>query len=131
MLGAVGNVGGPFLFSPVPPFPGLEWLRAASYISGGTLIMSRTMRSSRLSRREFAFGAAAVAVAAMPVTGAAQDQPQAWEQAVKKLLGDAKPIEGKLVVDLPEIAENGNTVPFTIAIDSPMTEADHVKAIHL
>ena len=49
----------------------------------------------------------------------------------KKILGDAKPTEGKLTLDLPEIAENGNTVPFTISVESPMTEKDHVKAIHV
>ena len=61
----------------------------------------------------------------------AQDASQGWEQAVKKVLGDAKPIEGKLTIDLPEIAENGNTVPFTVSVESPMTEADHVKVIHV
>jgi sulfur-oxidizing protein SoxY len=61
----------------------------------------------------------------------AQDQPQAWELAVRKILGDAKPIEGKITVELPEIAENGNTVPFTISVDNPMTDKDHVKAIHI
>ena len=50
---------------------------------------------------------------------------------MKKVLGDAKPIEGKLPIDMPEIAENGNTVPFTISVDSPMTETDYVKAIHV
>ena len=90
-------------------------------------------RLHRPSRRQFALGAAAAtAVAALPVeTLLAQDQPQAWEQAVRKILGDAKPIEGKIAVELPEIAENGNTVPFSIAVDSPMTEKDHVKAIHI
>jgi sulfur-oxidizing protein SoxY len=90
------------------------------------------VRSSRLNRREFALGAAAgAAVAGLPAALIAQDAPQAWEQAVKKLLGDAKPIEGKLSIDMPEIAENGNTVPFTISVDSPMSETDSVKAIHV
>ena len=98
--------------------------------------MRRTVLSeiaSRPSRREFAIGAAAAAaIAALPPSGVlAQDQPQAWEQALRKILGDAKAIEGKIAVELPEIAENGNTVPFTIAVDSPMTEKDHVKAIHI
>ena len=61
----------------------------------------------------------------------AQDQAQAWEQAVRKILGDAKPSDGKVAIELPEIAENGNTVPFTVSVDSPMTEKDHVKAIHV
>ncbi len=90
------------------------------------------MRSSKLNRRQFALGAAAgMAAAGLPAALIAQDATQAWEQAVKKVLGDAKPIEGKLVIDLPEIAENGNTVPFTISVDSPMSEADHVKVIHV
>jgi sulfur-oxidizing protein SoxY len=91
-----------------------------------------TVRSSKLNRREFALGATAGAVVAgIPLALVAQDAPQAWEQAVKKVLGDAKPLEGKLALDLPEIAENGNTVPFTISVDSPMSEADHVKVIYV
>ena len=34
-------------------------------------------------------------------------------------------------MDLPQIAENGNTVPLTIEIDSPMSDADHVKSVHI
>src|SRR5262245_36804426 len=95
--------------------------------------MRPTVHCSRPSRREFAIGAAAAAsVAALPLsTALAQDQPQAWELAVRKILGEAKPIEGKITVELPEIAENGNTVPFSISVDSPMTDKDHVKAIHI
>jgi sulfur-oxidizing protein SoxY len=95
--------------------------------------MNRTMLSARLDRREFAVGAAA-AVAAMTLpldTLLAQDQAQGWEQAVKKVLGDAKPIEGKVTIEMPEIAENGNTVPFSISVESPMTEKDYVKTIHI
>ncbi len=95
--------------------------------------MRPTVHCNRPSRREFAIGtAAAVSLAALPVsTVLAQDPPQAWELAVRKILGEAKPIEGKITVELPEIAENGNTVPFSISVDSPMTDKDHVKAIHI
>lgn len=48
-----------------------------------------------------------------------------------KLVAGAAPIEGKITFELPEIAENGNFVPVTITVDSPMTAEDHVKAIHL
>lgn len=48
-----------------------------------------------------------------------------------RLVGNATPVEGKITVDLPEVADNGNFVPITISIDSPMTDADHVKAIHI
>ena len=86
-----------------------------------------------LDRREFALGAAAfAALAALPAVPAlAQDQSKAWEALVKNIMGDAKPSDGKVIIDMAEIAENGNTVPFTLSVDSPMTEKDHVKAIHL
>lgn len=86
-----------------------------------------------INRRQFAKGA--VAIGAMAGTaGAAYAQdtpPPAWQQAVDKILGGAKPANGKVNMELPEIAENGNTVPFTLSVDSPMTENEHVKAIHI
>jgi sulfur-oxidizing protein SoxY len=84
-------------------------------------------------RRTFVLGAsAAAAIAALlPAGAAAQAAAQAWEEAVKKIMGDAKPAEGQVKLDLPDIAENGNTVPFNVSVDSPMTEAEHVKAIHI
>lgn len=53
------------------------------------------------------------------------------EEMIGKLLGEAKPIVGKLMLELPEIAENGNTVPFQLSVESPMTDADYIKAIHI
>ena len=82
-----------------------------------------------LSRRQFSLGAAAAV--SLPLPALAQEQTQAWEKAVKGILGEAKPTETKLTFDMPEIAENGNTVPFSVRIDSPMTEKDHVRAIHI
>ena len=53
------------------------------------------------------------------------------EELIKKFTGGKTATEGRVRLDLPEIAENGNTVPFTITVDSPMTDKDHVKAIHI
>jgi sulfur-oxidizing protein SoxY len=61
----------------------------------------------------------------------ALERSKKFDEAYAKLAGHAAPIEGKMSVDLPETAENGNFVPITIKVDSPMTEADHVTAIHL
>ncbi len=36
-----------------------------------------------------------------------------------------------MTLDVPPLVENGNTVPLTVSVESPMTEADHVKAIHV
>jgi len=38
---------------------------------------------------------------------------------------------GKVTLKLPEIAENGRTVPLSVSVDSPMTDKNHVKAIHI
>jgi sulfur-oxidizing protein SoxY len=87
-----------------------------------------------VDRRAFVLGAGAVAAIAPFLTARAmaQDTPAAWEMAVKTIVGDAQPAADKrFTFELPEIAENGNMVPFNIGVDGPMTEADHVKAIHV
>jgi sulfur-oxidizing protein SoxY len=53
------------------------------------------------------------------------------DEAIKAFTGGKTPVQGKVKPDLPEIAENGNTVPMTVSVDSPMTEAAYVKAIHV
>ncbi|MDH3474052.1 MAG: thiosulfate oxidation carrier protein SoxY [Rhodospirillales bacterium] len=55
----------------------------------------------------------------------------AVDAATKELIGDATPSEGRITLDLPQIAENGNTVPLTVEVDSPMSEADYCKAVHV
>ena len=47
------------------------------------------------------------------------------------MTGDAPVRPGKVTLDIPPLVENGNTVPLTVSVESPMTEADHVKAIHV
>ena len=39
--------------------------------------------------------------------------------------------KGKVKATLPQLADNGNSVPIRIAVDSPMTATDYVKSIHL
>nr|VFJ76878.1 MAG: sulfur-oxidizing protein SoxY [Candidatus Kentron sp. FW] len=52
-------------------------------------------------------------------------------EAIEGITGGKDPIEDKVSIELPKIAENGNTVPFTVSMDSPMTDRDYVKAIHI
>ena len=40
-------------------------------------------------------------------------------------------IPGRIRLDLPPAWENGNSVPLTVMVDSPMTVQDHVRAIHI
>ena len=80
----------------------------------------------RLTRREaLAAGAGALATAALSPAHAANDSAD----LIKKFTGGKTPVEGKVKLDLPEIAENGNTVPMTVTVDSPMTEASHVTDV--
>jgi sulfur-oxidizing protein SoxY len=60
---------------------------------------------------------------------AAQAQP--FEDALRKLTGGATPREGRITLRAPAIAENGNAVPVSVAVESPMSAADHVRAIHI
>ncbi len=85
-----------------------------------------------LDRRQFT--AAAVAAAVLSLSAGrlrAQATEPAWQATLRAIVGDAKPVEGKVTLELPEIAENGNTVPLTVAVESPMTAEDYVKAIHV
>jgi sulfur-oxidizing protein SoxY len=63
--------------------------------------------------------------------GRAGATPAEVRLAIYKLIGNAPLRSGRVTVDLPALVENGNTVPLTVRVDSPMTPADHVKAIHV
>jgi sulfur-oxidizing protein SoxY len=51
------------------------------------------------------------------------------EEVIKKFTGGKAPTQGKIKLDLPEIAENGNTVPMTVTVESPMTAQSHVTDV--
>lgn len=57
--------------------------------------------------------------------------PALRDEAVAKLTGGKPVYDGKVTLTIPAIAENGLSVYTTVAVDSPMTEAEHVRAIHI
>jgi len=88
------------------------------------------------TRREFLVLAAASLAA--PATVEAQIDPNlaanrkaAFHAALRKIVGDAQVQRGKVKLQLPPLIDNGNSVPLSVTVESPMTEADHVKAIHV
>jgi sulfur-oxidizing protein SoxY len=99
----------------------------------------------RRSRREFLLAAGGVAAgfalapAALAQSGRGpgrfapptQAAAAARLEAIRKVVGAAPVNKGKVKLDLPALIENGNGVPLAVSVDSPMTEADHVKAIHV
>ncbi len=80
-----------------------------------------------LSRRDcLALGA--MSLVALPP---AQATPEALAAAVRLFAAGAVPREGRVKLDIAPLVENGNTVPVTITVDSPMTADDHVRSIAL
>jgi len=77
---------------------------------------------------------AAVAAAALPAAAQAQvpvARPGQMEAAIRKIVGEAPIRPGKVTLDLPPLVENGNVVPMTVTVESPMTKDSFVKAIHV
>ncbi|APV50237.1 hypothetical protein BWI17_11380 [Betaproteobacteria bacterium GR16-43] len=88
------------------------------------------MREGRRVLLQRAVTLFAVPAAMLMGPKAALATPQGAADHLRKLeAGDAVP--GRISIDMADIAENGNAVPITIRVDSPMTEADHVQAIHV
>ena len=78
-----------------------------------------------MKRREFLVGLAGSL--ALPALA----QEETLDPLAAKVAKGAPVKKGKVTVTLPQLADNGNSVPIRIVVDSPMTEADHVKSIHL
>ena len=77
-------------------------------------------------------GALAAACAGPSVTvRPASATPAEMQAAVTGVVGDARINAGKVKLDIPPLVENGNTVPCAVMVDSPMSLAEHVKAIHI
>lgn len=90
------------------------------------------MRTPSLSRREILrTGAAAVAGIVVLDAAPAAATPAAMKEAIGKVVGGAKVTRGRVKLDMPPLSENGNLVPCTVTVDSPMTSADHVRAVHV
>src|SRR5471032_2334096 len=98
--------------------------------------MSSRMNCSR-TRRDFLLTAGGLATAAgLPVASLAQGRDlrgseKDMQAAIAGVTGGAPVTKGRVKIDLPPLVDNGNTVALSVAVDSPMTEADHVKAIHI
>jgi len=85
-----------------------------------------------MDRRRFLAGTAATTVAVVVVPLApATATPDAMAEAIRKVVGTATPTEARVKLDVPPLVENGSTVPLTVSVEGPMTEADYVKAVHV
>jgi len=86
------------------------------------------------TRRQFlvlACGAAAGAAQAQLPPNIEALRKAALQQAVRKVTGDAPVRRGKVQLNVPPLIDNGNSVALSVDVESPMTSAEHVRAIHV
>ncbi len=89
--------------------------------------MSRKPEPMGTSRREIlAAGAGALALI---VARPARATPESMAAAIKTFVGEAEVREGRVTLEIPALVENGNSVPLTVKVDSPMSPQDYVKTI--
>jgi sulfur-oxidizing protein SoxY len=79
-----------------------------------------------VTRRRLVVAASALWAVSVRPAHAQSDELQA---AVRGFAANAPVREGKVHIDIAPLVENGNAVPIGIKVDSPMTAAEHVKAI--
>ena len=86
------------------------------------------------TRRRFlglAGSAAALGAVAAVILRPAEATPAMLATAIRNVVGSAVVRTGKVKLDIPPLVENGNTVPMTVSVASPMTPDDFVKSIHV
>jgi sulfur-oxidizing protein SoxY len=91
--------------------------------------MQRTR--SVLTRRTVMAGGSIAALAALLAPRLVSASPEQVQAEIGKLYAGKSMAEGRIKLDLPSIAENGLVVPLKFEVESPMTDKDYVKAVHL
>ncbi len=86
-----------------------------------------------LSRRDMLKAGATLTLgsAGLAIARPSQAMPATMKEAIAEVTGPAEVKRGRVKLDIPPLVENGNTVPCTVSVESPMTAEDHVKAIHV
>ena len=93
-------------------------------MSRGAVVVSR-----RRALRGAAIGLVTAGVASsFPMKSLAQSSLA----AVVRSAYEAEPVRSpRVVLTMPAIAENGNSVAVRVDVDSPMTQTDHVRFVHV
>jgi sulfur-oxidizing protein SoxY len=86
-----------------------------------------------LSRRDMLKAGATLTLGSvgLAIARPSQAMPATMKEAIAEVTGLAEIKRGRVKLDIPPLVENGNTVPCTVSVESPMTAEDHVKAIHV
>jgi sulfur-oxidizing protein SoxY len=70
-------------------------------------------------------------LAGLLVTGPARAEPAAMATALDAVVRGRPVNDGRVTLELPRIADDGNVVSMSVRVDSAQTEADHVRVIHV
>jgi sulfur-oxidizing protein SoxY len=103
-------------YNPIPQSTRRRFLTDAAALAGMGLVVSDLVISD--------FG---LSLTIRPASGT----PDSMRVAIKTIVGEATLQTGRVKLDLPALVESGNSVSLTVSVESPMTAADHVKAIHV
>ena len=71
----------------------------------------------------------ALGAAAMLAVRPARATPEAMQEAISRFAAGKPLREGRITLDIATLVENGNAVPISVSVQSPMTAADHVSTI--
>jgi sulfur-oxidizing protein SoxY len=91
-------------------------------------------KQTNSTRRQFlglAGGAAVLGAVPIVTLRPAEATPAMLAAAIRNVVGEAEVRTGKVKLDVPPLVENGNTVPMTVSVSSPMLADDYVKSIHV
>ena len=86
---------------------------------------------SLLSRRAVVGGTALAAAASTLLVRRAGATPATMKAAIQRVVGERAVRRGKVMLDIPPLVENGNSIAMSVGVDHPMTDTDRVKAIHV
>jgi sulfur-oxidizing protein SoxY len=87
--------------------------------------------STRRQFLGFAGGAAVLGAVPLVTLQPAEATPASLASAIHTVTGGAGVKTGRVKLDVPPLVENGNTVPMTVSVASPMAPEDFVKSIHV
>src|SRR5437899_10509602 len=93
--------------------------------------MQQPPNSSRRGFLGLAGGAAVLGALPVVIVRPAEATPAMLASAIQSVTGGAAVRTGQGKLDLPPLAENGNTVPMTVSVNHPMTPEDHVPSTHV
>jgi sulfur-oxidizing protein SoxY len=87
--------------------------------------------STRRQFLGFAGGAAVLGAVPLVTLQPAEATPASLASAIHTVTGGAAVKTGRVKLEVPPLVENGNTVPMTVSVASPMAPEDFVKSIHV